>query len=73
MSKFEESRPHHEVHEVGHPQGHGYLDQKHQKGMRSPIVSSVPSTEAGAVAGSDGSGSPGMPNGIYGSTDSTGS
>lgn len=58
--KFEESRPSHEVHEVRKPMGHGYVDQKHGKGMRSPIASSVPTVGQGTVAGADGAGAPGQ-------------
>ena len=73
MAKFEESRPHHEVHEIRHPMGHGLQDQKYQKGMRSPITSSIPSVSAGTVGGADGAGSPGEPTGEYGNVDNTGS
>jgi len=73
MAKFEESRPHHEVHELGHPQGHGLQDQKLHKGNRSPMVSHIPSVEDGTVAGPDGMGSPGQPSGEYGNVSNTGS
>lgn len=73
MSKFEQSTPQHEVHEIPHSHGHGYLDQKHQKGMRSPAASSTPVADQGAVPSMDGAGSPGMPNGQYGPQDVTGS
>lgn len=73
MAKFEQHHPHHEVHEVRHPMGHGMMDQKLHKGMRAPIVSSIPSVDNGTVPGGDGAGSPGMPNGEYGGGDNTGS
>lgn len=72
MAKFEESRPSHVVHEIHRPMGHGMIDQKHGKGMRSPIVNSVPQVDNGTVPGADGAGSPGMPNGEYGSSDNIG-
>lgn len=61
MAKFEQSHPHHMVHELHRPHGHGYLDQKYDKGNRSPIASSVPMVEDGAMPGMDGAGAPGMP------------
>lgn len=73
MAKFEESRPSHEVHEVARPMGHGYHDQKHSKGMRSPALSSVPTADAGTVAGAGGVGSPGEPGAEYGGGSVTGS
>jgi hypothetical protein len=66
MSKFEQSHPHHEVHEIHRPQGHGYVDQKYGKGNMSPISNSVPQVESGSVAGADGAGSPGVPSAGYG-------
>lgn len=66
MSKFEQSRHSHEVHEIHKPQGHGYVDQKYGKGNLSPISGSVPQVESGAVGGADGAGSPGSPGGEYG-------
>ena len=72
MSKFEESRPHHEVHQIGHPQGHGLMDQKLHKGNRSPIVSAIPKVDDGTVPGPNGMGSPGSPQGEYGNVDNTG-
>jgi hypothetical protein len=39
---FEKSRPDHEVHEMHRPEGHGHMDQKLQKGMRSPMLSQLP-------------------------------
>lgn len=72
MAKFEESHAGHMVHEIHRPMGHGMIDQKHGKGGRSPIVSSVPQIDNGTVPGSDGSSSPGMPNGMYGSGDNIG-
>lgn len=72
MSKFEQSRPDHEVHEIHKPMGHGYLDQKHQKGMRSPIAGSVPAIDSGTVPGADGASSPGVPTGQYGQSSPTG-
>jgi hypothetical protein len=73
MAKFEESRADHEVHTMHHPQGHGLLDQKHAKGMRSPMLSQIPSADAGSASGVDGAGQPGMPSGEYGSGSVTGS
>lgn len=73
MSKFEQSRPDHEVHEIHRHMGHGLLDQKRDKGMRSPIASQVPVTNTGTVPDANGIGSPGVPSGIYGGTDQTGS
>lgn len=73
MSKFEQSTPQHEVHEIPHSHGHGYMDQKHHKGMRSPASSSTPVADAGVVGGMDGAGSPVVPNAQYGPTDITGS
>lgn len=72
MSKFEQSRPDHEVHELHRPMGHGYMDQKHQKGGRSPITGSVPTIGSGTVPGANGASSPGVPMGQYGQTDQTG-
>lgn len=66
MAKFEESTHHHEVHEIHKPQGHGYADQKYDKGNLSPIRGSVPSIESGTVPGAEGAGSPGMPSDGYG-------
>ena len=66
MSKFEESRPSHQVYEIHRPQGHGLLDQKHQKGNRSPISGSVPQVESGAEPGMNPAGAPGMPGMDYG-------
>jgi hypothetical protein len=71
MAKFEQSRPDHEVHEIHMPQGHGYMDQKHQKGMRSPIVGSVPTVDNGTQT-SGPAGSPGQPNGEYAAGSQTG-
>lgn len=59
--KFEQSRPDHEVHEVHRPHGHGLMDQKHQKGMRSPIAGSVPMAGAGTAMSVDGTGGETMP------------
>ena len=53
MSKFEQSHPHHEVHEIIKPQGHGYIDQKYGKGNLSPIRHSVPQIESGSVPSQD--------------------
>lgn len=72
MAKFEESRPHHEVHHVAMPRGHGMMDQKLHKGMRSPIVSSIPSSEQGAESQGP-AGAPGQPFGEYAGGDNTGS
>jgi hypothetical protein len=66
MSKFEESHPRHEVHELHKPEGHGYVDQKYGKGNLSPIRNSVPSIESGSVPGANGAGSPGVPTDGYG-------
>lgn len=63
MSKFEQSHPHHSVHEVHIPSGHGYVDQKYGKGNLSPIRPSVPSIESGTVPSE--AGSPGQPMGEY--------
>jgi hypothetical protein len=64
----------HEVHQVARPTGHGLLDQKRAKGMRSPILSHVPQAQnAGSPVGAEGASSPGSPNGMYGGTDQTGS
>lgn len=68
MSKFEQSRPDHEVHEIHRHMGHGLLDQKRDKHGRSDIVSQVPQVDNG-TAGISG----GQPNGMYGPTDQTGS
>lgn len=68
MSKFEQSTPAHEVHEIHQHQGHGMLDQKRSKGMRSPIASQVPQIDNG-TAGMSG----GQPSGQYAPTDVTGS
>jgi hypothetical protein len=68
MSKFEQSRPDHEVHEIHQHQGHGMLDQKRAKGMRSPITAQVPQVDNG-TAGVPG----GQPMGQYAPTDVTGS
>lgn len=73
MAKFEQSRPDHEVHEIHRAMGHGMLDQKRDKGMRSPITPHVPMVDSGTVPGSTGASAPGVPNGMYGSTDQTGS
>lgn len=73
MSKFDESRPGHQVHEIVRPQGHGMHDQKRAKGMRSPIAGSVPVVDSGNVPGANGAGAPGVPNGMYGGVDQTGS
>lgn len=68
------SIPGHEVHEVPRAHGHGLMDQKRDKMGRSPITSGVPAVEdSGSMPGSNGAGSPGMPNGIYAPIDTTGS
>lgn len=72
MSKFEQSHPGHEVHDIHRPMGHGMLDQKRDKGMRSPMTSQVPQVDNGTVPGGAAS-YPGVPNGQYGGTDQTGS
>jgi hypothetical protein len=38
---------HHTVHELHRPQGHGFMDQKYDKGNRSPIAGSVPVVDSG--------------------------
>lgn len=73
MERTDESRPGHQVYHVARPMGHGMMDQKRMKGMRSPMVSQVPHVSAGNVPGAEGAGSPGMPNGMYSGTDQTGS
>lgn len=67
MAKFEQSRPDHEVHELHIPTGHAMIDQKHGKGMRSPIVGQVPNVDHGTQTSGPG-GAPGAPNGMYGSS-----
>lgn len=57
---FEQSRPDHMVMEKHIPAGHAHLDQKLDKGMRSPMISQLP-MEAGLsmpenAPGVDGSG-----------------
>lgn len=66
MAKFEQSHERHVVHELHKPQGHGYADQKYDKGNRSPITPSVPMIDSGAVPGANGAGSPGTADGVYG-------
>lgn len=66
MSKFEQSHPHHEVHEIHRPQGHGMMDQKYAKGNRSPIAGSVPTIDTGSMPSSTEAGSPGSPAAMYG-------
>jgi hypothetical protein len=61
MAHFEQSHERHVVHELHRPQGHGYADQKYDKGNLAPIRGSVPSVDYGAVPGADGAGAPGMP------------
>ena len=39
---FEKGMPHHSVHPVHMPMGHGEVDQKFGKGMRSPMVGQLP-------------------------------
>lgn len=67
MAKFEQSRPDHEVHEIRMPMGHGMMDQKHAKGMRSPILGSVPAVDHGTATVGP-AGAPGAPAGAYGSS-----
>lgn len=38
----EMSRPEHQIFEHPRPQGHGHLDQKLDKGMRSPVTPQLP-------------------------------
>lgn len=45
---FEQSRPDHQIMEKSIPSGHAHLDQKYDKGMRSPMVSQLP-MDAGLV------------------------
>ena len=66
MAKFEQSHPHHEVHELRRPQGHGLIDQKYGKGNRSPINGSVPTIDSGTVPSMDVAGSPGQPGAEFG-------
>jgi hypothetical protein len=73
MNRFEESRPGHEVHEIHRPQGHGLMDQKREKGGRSPAIAHVPTPSTGTVPGWDGSSYPGQPNGQYSTPNPTGS
>ncbi len=42
----EMSRPEHQIMHKHIPEGHAHLDQKYDKGMRSPMLSQLP-TEAG--------------------------
>lgn len=39
---FEKSREDHQVHHMHIPSGHAHLDQKYQKGMRSPMAGQLP-------------------------------
>lgn len=43
---FEGSLPGHTIMNMHRPEGHGHLDQKHDKGMRSPYLPQLP-TDAG--------------------------
>lgn len=69
MSKFEQSHPHHTVHEVHRPHGHGLLHDRIDKGMRSPAVPATPVVDSGTMPSMDGAGSPPMgggdPTGTY--------
>lgn len=58
--KNEHPRPDHQIHDMNiHHSKHGHLDQKHDKGMRSPMISQLPfggemespSNESGAPQG----------------------
>lgn len=49
MSSSEMSRPEHMIMEKHIPSGHAHLDQKYDKGMRSPMTSQLP-TEAGLAS-----------------------
>lgn len=40
---FESSRPEHKLMEMTRPEAHAHLDQKFDKGMRSPWLSKLPS------------------------------
>lgn len=73
MAKFEQSHPHHEVHEIHRPQGHGLAHDRLEKGNRSPAVGSTPAVDYGTVPGMGGAGSPGVPSDGYGSDSVTGS
>lgn len=60
---FESSRPEHQIHEKHIPEGHAHLDQKHDKGMRSPMLSQLPMESGLAspeVAGGAGTGEGGF-------------
>lgn len=65
---FEQSRPEHTVHDMHRPEGHAHLDQKYDKGMRSPMNSQLPQ-EAGlespstSAEGGSGHGDSGYTNG----------
>lgn len=39
---FEAERPDHKIHNVSIPRGHGHMDQKLEKGMRSPLMGQLP-------------------------------
>lgn len=61
---FESSRPEHQIHEKRIPaEGHAHLDQKYDKGMRSPMLGQLP-MESGLsspeVAGGAGTGEGGF-------------
>lgn len=43
---FEKPQPGHQIHEMHRPDGHAHLDQKYDKGMRSPMIGQLP-MEAG--------------------------
>jgi hypothetical protein len=48
---FETNKPGHTVIQIHRPQGHGHLDQKHHKGMRSPMAPHLPQQGGGMDMG----------------------
>lgn len=63
---FEKPTESHQIHEIGHPQGHGHMDQKLHKGMRSPMAGRLPS-DAGLESPENAPGLEGPQNGGSGS------
>jgi hypothetical protein len=56
---FEKSQPGHQIHEMRRPDGHAHLDQKYDKGMRSPMLGQLPQEaglESPSTSAEDGSG-----------------
>lgn len=56
---FEKSQPGHQIHEMHRPDGHAHLDQKYDKGMRSPMIGQLPmeaGLESPATSAESGSG-----------------